>query len=208
MDFYDEFPNIGITGEIKLKLRNELEFFFKKQDMRIYMPHPGWIVPRSVYDAEILAYSRFKTIKDYMTSPIISLLERGKGTAIYTSYHNETGSCELQRYISYRLAYDNLLDSLLKKISFWEQEINSSIIDSIREWEHCRAYKLKLAQGKNTIYFITDKATFQLDVFDKDYKLIVSKDSRETEFFIDIHSNFDQYLIIKIYIVLYQYKTS
>ncbi len=199
MDFYDNFPNLGISGQINLELKNNLLFFCKGQDIKADMVHPGWIVIKSIQNSEILAESTFNTIRNSRTSPVISLLKRGLGEAIFTSYHKTAGDDEICRFIIYRSAYKYLSEKIAGKASSWEQDINCTIIDSIREWENYRSYIIPVKKGKNTIYFIAEKGCHQVDLFDAENKFITSEDPDETEFHINIKSESDQNLIAKVY---------
>jgi hypothetical protein len=199
MEFYNNFPNLGISGRISLELRNDLIYFYKDQNLKVYMDHSGWIVPKSIANSETLAESDVNTIRNSKRSPIISLLKRGRGEIIYTSYHNTSGDNEIARYIIYRLAYKYLADKLTSKAFFWDQAINCTIVDSVREWENYRSYIIPIDEGNNSIYFLSEKGPFQISIFDKEKKLIISRDSRTTEFNMDIKSDSFQYLIVKIY---------
>ena len=106
---------------------------------------------------------------------------------------------QLQRYIIYRISYRFLLDILLNKAYLWEQDINCTIVDSIREWEKYRSYIIPFKKGENTIYFISDKGPFQIDIFNKEKNFIATKDSRDTAFHINIKSKSYEYCILKVY---------
>ncbi len=199
MKFHDDFPNLGISGRISLELRNDLAYFHKDQNIKVYMDHSGWVVPRTVPNSETLAESEVDTIRGNRRSPIISLIKKGAGEIIYSSYHKTTNENEISRYIIYRLAYRFLAEKLIGKASFWNQRINCTIIDSIREWENYRSYIIPAEKGNNTIYFLSEKGPFQINVFDKDNRLIISRDSRGTEFSLNIKSESFQYLILKIF---------
>lgn len=198
MEFFDGFPNMGIGERINLELKNNLAFFCKERELKVEMPHPGWVVVKSINNSDTLAESTVNTIRGAKKCPIISTIKAGKGETIYTSYHGEHDD-ELSRYIVFRLAYKYLLDDLLEKMSHWEQDINCTIIDSIREWESFRSYLFPLKKGNNTIYFSAEKGPFQIDIFDKDKKIIVSKDSRDSKIELNIKSNSGQNILIKIF---------
>lgn len=199
MEFYDNFPNLGIQGKIELELKDELKYFCKNYTSKVYMPHPGWIVVKSIRDSEVLAESEFATIRGDKKSPVISSIKAGDGYAIYSSYHKTSGYDELIRYIIYRIAYNHLLENLLDKISAWEQFASSTVIDSVREWENYRSYIIPVIKGHNTLYFLADKGPFQLDILNKEKELIISMDSRSNEFHIDLQSDSNNYYVIKIY---------
>jgi hypothetical protein len=199
MEFYDNFPNLGISGQIDLALKNNLFFFCKTPTYKAELPHPGWVVVKSIQNSEVLAVSTFNTIRDIKTSPVISLLERGLGEAIFTSYHRITGDDEISRFIIYRLAYKYLSDKLESKASTWEQTINCTIIDSIREWENFRSYTVPLKEGNNTLYFNAEKGYHQIDLYDSDSNLILSADPGKTFFYININSESDQNITARVY---------
>lgn len=199
MEFYENFPNMGIRGTINVELKNSLKLFCGYANTHVNMPHPGWIVVKSIKDSTTLAESEFKTVQNIKRGPIICALKRGKGEAIYTSYHNGSCNDDLQRYIIYRLVYRFLLDSLISKIQAWEQEPGFSIIDSVREWEINRSYVIPLKKGNNTIYFISDKDRFQVDIFDRNDNFVLSKNSLETDFFIEVMSGSSQDYTLKVY---------
>jgi hypothetical protein len=199
IEFYDDFPNLGISGQINLDLKNNLLFFCKEQNIKADMPHPGWVVVKSIQNSEVLADSTFNTILGLKSSPIISSLRRGLGEAIFTSYHKISGDDDISRFIIYRLAYKYLSKKIADKASAWEQDVNCSIIDSIREWENFRSYAIPVIEGKNTIYFFAEHSFHQIDIYDKENNLITSVDPRKTEFHINIDSESDQYIQVKVY---------
>ncbi|MBN2403915.1 MAG: hypothetical protein JXN64_16180 [Spirochaetes bacterium] len=199
MEFFDNFPNMGISEKINLELKNDLIYFNKDQDIKVDMLHPGWIVAKTINNSVTLAESFFNTIRDFKRSPIISLLKRGSGEIIYSSYHKTSGDDEISRFIIYRLCYKFLSDKLTGKASFWDQKINCNITDSIREWENFRSYIIPIDEGNNTIYFLSEKGPFKINIYDQDKKLILSRESRDTEYDMNIKSGSYQYLILKVF---------
>ncbi len=198
-EFFNDFPNMGSRGKIELELKNDLKTFCRRKNMRGYVSHSGWIAVKSIKDADVLAEGIYKTINGEISGPIVALLKRGDGEAIYTSYHKKRGFEELSRYIVYRVVYRFLLDILVDEAHFWDQEIRNTIIDSIRGWERCRIYPIPITIGMTTIYFTSEKGFFQIDLFDKDNNLITSRDIREKNFSIDINSDIDDYFILRVY---------
>ncbi len=88
---------------------------------------------------------------------------------------------------------------MLNKISLWEQHLNGTVIDSIREWEYFRSYDIPLTEGNNSIYFETDYGPFQINIFDDNNDLIIEKDIIQPECVIDIRSDSDQIGTVKIF---------
>lgn len=197
-NFFDDFPNMGMPGTIRVELLGDLAVFCGEKSQRLFMPHPGWVVVKSIADSETLATGIFETIKGDKSGPIVSLIKKGKGEAIYTSYHSSSSN-NILRYIIYRLSYRHLLDDLLATASRWEQEINCSIIDSIRPWESSRAYILPLKEGSNSVYFKSNKGFYQIDILNKNLELMLSADMRENNLNLSIDSDEDELYIIKIY---------
>lgn len=197
-NFFDDFPNMGIPGSITVELLGDMAAFCGEKSQRLYMSHPGWITVESIDDSDALALGNFKTIKGPKSGPIVSLIKKGKGEAIYTSYHNNS-SDNILRYIIYRISYKYLLDNLFNLASKWEQNINCCIIDSIRPWERWRAYILPLSKGSNSVYFKANKGFYQIDILNRNLELIISADEREKDFNLTISSDSDNYYIIKVY---------
>ncbi len=190
---------MGSRGRIKLELENDLKVFCRNKNLKGYISHSGWISVKSIRDSHILAKGEFETVSGTKSGPVVALLKRGNGEAIYTSYHKKRGNEEISRYIIYRLTYRYLLDTLEDKAFKWEQKIQNSIVDSIRKWERYRIYAFALPKGENTIYLTSKNGLFQLDLYDKDNHLIISKDNRQRDFSIDIKSYKDDYYILKVY---------
>ena len=92
-----------------------------------------------------------------------------------------------------------ILNNLLDRITIWEQGIESSIIDTVRKWESCRIYSILLAKGANTIYFTSEAGLFQVDLFDHNRRLIISKDSCKREFFLDVDAHYDGSYTLSVY---------
>ena len=123
-----------MIGGIKIELHGDLNIFCRSTGISSYNSHSGWIAVKSVRDANILAEGLFETIKGKKSGPIVSLLKRGRGELIYTSFHNRRNSEEMLRFFAFRISYKYLLDRLINEIERLEQRLENSIIDSVREW--------------------------------------------------------------------------
>ncbi|MDY6935333.1 MAG: hypothetical protein SVZ03_14055 [Spirochaetota bacterium] len=198
-EFFDDFPNMGMAGRVTLELKDELYCFCRNEKLALYMFHQGWIAVKSVKEAEVVAEGSFETPKGIKFGPIISILKRGEGEALYTSYHNKGYNRELLRYMIYRISYRHILSNLIDIADKWEQDVSSSIVDSVRGWESSRTYRIYLSRGKNTIYFDSRAGLFQVDLFDMDDRLIISLDPSEGEFYLNIDAELEGYHILKVY---------
>ena len=61
-------------------------------------------------------------------------------------------------------------------------------IDALLPGEWSRTYLVKLARGKNTVYFYAEKGVFQVDLFDRDMNLVMSRDAAESAFTMDVRA--------------------
>ncbi|MCU0822101.1 MAG: hypothetical protein MUC95_06470 [Spirochaetes bacterium] len=197
--FFNGFPNMGVLGNLDIELDDELKIFCRRGRLNGFAAHSGWIAVRKVHGADVLASGKFKTIKGDKSGPVVVRLNTGKGEALYTSYHGSRDSEELKRYLIYRVCYKYLLDAVIDESAKWDQQVESTIIDSVREWEVCRLYPVPLVKGNNTIYFTADKGLFQIDLSDDDDNLIISIDKREKDFSFNVDCESDGYYILSVY---------
>ncbi|MDY6969134.1 MAG: hypothetical protein SVR08_10855 [Spirochaetota bacterium] len=197
--FHDNFPNMGIPGKITAFLKKDLLCYKRKIRANLFMSHSGWIAIESVKEADVLAEGLYKTSRGEKFGPLISIFKRGDGEALYTSYHNCGHNMELLRYIIFRISYKYLLDRIVHKAWKWEQKPDTAIVDSIQKWEKIRSYYLHLATGENTIYITSDMGLFQVDIYDMNENLILSRDSSERDFHINIDVEFDSSYLLRLY---------
>lgn len=198
-EFYNNFPNMGVSGRINLSLKDDMNVFCRGDSINGFSPHSGWIVLKSVKDNDVLVSGTFKTVQGEKSGPVVTRMRSGSGELFYTSYHGSRESEEFKRFLVYRVAFRYLADLAVREAEKWEQEINNSVIDSIRSWEKFRIYPIQLYKGANSIHFISDEGFFQVDLYDREYNLVVSSDLRRKQFSVDVDFEDDDYFILKVY---------
>jgi len=107
--------------------------------------------------------------------------------------------CIRDRFNIYRIAGNHLLNNLSDMALKWEQSTTCKIVDAMHQKDNVRMYKIPLKKGNNTIYFLSEKEPFQLDIVDPGINLIISQDSRERSQSIDIKSMNNSYCYIRVY---------
>lgn len=198
-DFYFNFPNLGISGRYATKLNGSLRLFLNREKADFFMPHEGWVLIQSVKDAEILAEGEVETPRGELRARIISLIQRGSGEIIYSSYHSSERNDEIMRYMIFRITRKEMLEHHTRVVSKWNQTITTEILDTILPGENVRSHAVILQKGKNTIYFYAEKGLFQVDLYTKDMKLVLSKDTGSSIFSIDVNAADSGEYILSLY---------
>ncbi|MCX7678967.1 MAG: hypothetical protein N2316_07085 [Spirochaetes bacterium] len=187
-EFYHDFPNLGISGKYSIKLSELLHSAINKKNIDVYMPHEGWVLIKRVNNGNTLAEGIANTPKGELNAIIISLLTRGKGEIIYSSYHSASKGDEIMRALIYRISKKSYLSYHMDEIKKWNQNPTSEIIDAILPGESVRTHRLTLTKGNNTIYFFAESGFFQVDLFTNAKQLVISKDTGKNIFSIDVHA--------------------
>ncbi|HDP80864.1 MAG TPA: hypothetical protein ENN21_08485, partial [Spirochaetes bacterium] len=134
--FFDEFPYQGTAGHIELILKGDLENFAGTQKLAAFAAHSGWAAIRSVKDAEVLAEGSYETPRGKRTGPLIILIRKGKGEALYTALHSDDPSHPVTRFLAMRLVNRALLAKLEREADKWDQRVGTGITDTLLPWEH------------------------------------------------------------------------
>lgn len=198
-EFFDGFPFMGTSGKIDMTFQDSLQAFSGIKKITLPVQYSGWVVLKSIKDSEVLAEGVFETPRGQRSGPIAAILPREKGEVLYTSYHSDDKLSELTRFMIYRVAYRFLLTSLLDLVDRYGQSVNQRIIDSVFDYENCRIYRLKLEEGVNTIYFISEGDNYQIDIFGDRRDLIASVAPGKMNFSIKINSDKEKLCRIKVY---------
>jgi hypothetical protein len=197
-EFFDNFPYMGMPARLEAVVFNDLSRFSMKNRIALYLDHPGWIAVKSVRDAEVIAMASFETPRGMRSGPITFLARRGSGEILYTSY-DSTMFSDFRRFNIYRTAGANLLERLEDEASEWGQRVTGRIVSSIQNHESAGMHRIDLARGSNTIYFFSEREFYQIDVLDRNFSLIESRDIHEREQQFDVKSSADDYCFIKLY---------
>ncbi|MCP4133924.1 MAG: hypothetical protein GY754_23340 [bacterium] len=196
--FADDFPYLGLSGRVEAETKNDLKRFCLRKKLALYMTHTGWIAPKEVKDAEVIAKAVYSTPRGEQTGPITVLMNRGDGEILYTSYHSTVYS-DFRRFNIYRVAGSSLLKKLKDTARQWEQEVLGKIVDAVHKNENSRTYSLPLSAGENTIYFLSEKDPYQVDIYDSKMSLLLSVDSFEKNQEFEIESEKNDICFIKIF---------
>jgi hypothetical protein len=189
---------MGIPGRIEADVNGDLAMFSMKRKAYLYMEYPGWIAVRHVDDAEILSESDFSTPKGDKHGPISVLIKDGYGEIIYTSYYSTVYS-EFKRFNIYRIAGNTVLKNAIDIAKEHSQEVRSRIADAFLGSETSRRYYFNLEVGTNTFYFHSDGAPFMYEIYDRNNKLIVSREIYEKNQSYTLKSSKDDYCFIEVY---------
>lgn len=198
-DFYFNFPNLGISGTYTAQLHGPLRLFRNRDRAECYMPHEGWVLMKSVKDAQTLAEGKVETPRGEMHAHLISMLQPGSGEVIYSSYHSSAIDDEIMRYMIFRITRKTMLEYHSSAVSKWNQDITSELLDSILPGENVRTHAITLRKGKNTIYFYAERGLFQIDLYTKEMNLVLSKDTGSNIFSIDVHAAYSGEYILSLY---------
>lgn len=197
-EFFDNFPYMGMPARLETTVFGDLSRFSMRNKIALYLDHPGWIAIKSVRDAEIIAMASFETPRGMRSGPITLLAHRGGGEILYTSY-DSTMFSDFRRFNIYRIAGAHLLERLEDEASRWGQAVTGRIVGSIHNYEYADMHRIDLSRGSNTIYFYSGREFYQIDVLDRDFSLIESRDILEREQIFSVTSGADDYCFIKLY---------
>ncbi len=185
--FFYGFPYIGSAGPIELRLAGDLLGFVSAPRFPVTMAFPGWVAVKSIDDAEVLAAGRFDTPRGKKEGPLIARLGRKHGEAYYTGYYAGEIGNPIMRFLVMRVAFRRILGSLEAEAGRWDQTPGVSIVDMLLPGETFRRYVVPLRRGRNTIFFGSEGAFFQVDVYSGD-ELIASRQTWERTFSLDVRS--------------------
>ncbi len=197
-EFFDDFPYMGMTSRVEAELKNDLARFSMKNRMALYLDHPGWIALKSAHDAEAIAVGTFETPRGARSGPISVIARRGKGEILYTSYDSTMFSA-FRRFNIYRIAGGDLIKSLEEEASKWGRRVTGRIVDAVHSSEYAGMYRVDLMEGPNTIYFLSERDFFQVDILDEDGHLIESRDIFEREQRFTVNSRDGGHCLIRLY---------
>jgi hypothetical protein len=197
-EFFDNFPYMGMPARLETTLFGDLFRYALKKKVALYLDHPGWIAVKSVRDAEIMAMASFDTPRGVRSGPITVLARRGGGEILYTSY-DSTMFSDFRRFNIYRIAGAHLLEKLEDEASRWGQTVTGRIVSSIHNDEYADLHRIDLARGSNTIYFFSERDFYQIDLLDRDFSLIESRDILEREQKFKVISGGNDYCFVKLY---------
>jgi len=197
--FFDDFPNIGLSGRVDVTLAGDLRSFAGGGRMTLSMPHSGWVALKSAGDAEVLAGGVFPTPRGQRSGPVVVRFPGDGGEALYTSYHNDDVSNAIMRFLVLRAAGRGLRAEAERMARRWDQKTETSIVDVLPSWEYCRSYSLSLKQGCATLYLKSPETYFQMDVFDDKNNIILSRHSWQKDLIQDMHIPRDGTYTLKIY---------
>jgi len=197
-EFHDDFPYMGLPGRIESTLEGDLARFAMKNVMALYMGHPGWISVRSVNGAEVIARAAYETPRGHKEGPISCMRHSGSGFFLYTVYHDTVYS-DFRRFNVYRVVGGGLVDSLESRADRWGQQITGRIADALQGNENCRTYMVDLREGTNGIYFKAARGSYQVDVLDRSFSLIESRDTNELLYEFVIHADRDETGYVRVF---------
>jgi hypothetical protein len=198
-EFHHDFPNLGMPGVYRADLHGQLYRFARRKTVDMTMTHSGWVLLRSVSDARVLAEGLVETPRGEMKGPLVMMMNRGDGELIYTSYHSDSAFDETMRFAIYRLSMKGLQSHHMKEIRKWNQSVRDEVFDSLLPGEPSRSYFVTLARGRNTIYFYAEKGVFQVDLFDRELNLVISRDAGGSVFSMDVRVAYDGDYTLSVY---------
>jgi hypothetical protein len=196
--FYKNYPYIGNRGSFKAIPKNDLVVYIAQPTIQLNVTHSGWVIPAEVNDAKSLLIADCDTPLGMKTSPIISLIRKENGQAIYTSYHESSDTDGLMRFLIMRTIYMRDTRLLEEYISRWEQKIRSIIADRSLPGETARQYRMQAKKDRNNFYFRSDGGEWQVDIFDEDGSFLFSSDRVYNDFMSDFKLSSERTLTVKI----------
>jgi hypothetical protein len=198
MEFFDNFPYMGLPARLEADVYNDLSRFSRKNRIALYMDHPGWIAVKSASGAEVIAKAAYDTPRGVRSGPVSFLSRRGSGELLYTSYDSTVFSA-FRRFNIYRIAGAHLIQKFEDEASRWGQSVTGRIVNAVHAGENEAVHRIDLVKGNNTIYFYSEREIFQIDVVDRGYSLIESRDIPDRDQTFTVRADRDDRCYIKIY---------
>ena len=195
--FFKDFPYTGLAGTVKAESRNDLSCYLQGS-VFLTMSHSGWVAPAEVRNAETLLSAECETPLGTKAAPIAALISAEKGTAIFTSYHDESDPFGIMRYCLLRTVYKTDIDAARRYIRKWEQIHLSTIVDKSLAGETARQYRLNVLNDGAYLYFSADGGLWQIDIFNDKGQFLFSKDSIGREFNCYIPSHGGRTITVKV----------
>lgn len=199
LEFFDDFPNMGMSGVFTASLKGPLKKFVAQDSVKISIPHSGWVAVRSFSGSEPLAQCSYYTIRGRKTGPLIFLSRYDNGEILYTSFHTDDPSNPITRFMAFRTAYRNYIQTIRDEIQRWEQQEDFVCSDAILDREYCRRYSITLKTGNNTLYLHAPHGSYQVDIFNDSGTLLYSHDGLEGKQLLDIGSRSNVRCVLCIY---------
>ena len=175
IEFFEDFPNIGVAGNMNIRLEGIPADFSAKRDYTFLMGHYGWVAVRAVQDGEVLATGSFSTARGPRRGIISALLGIGKGEALFVCYHDNNLD-DLGRFIIYRITHGYLADDVMKKAKRWDQTVQDIVIDAAIGSEADRTYSFGVQQGTYVIYVRSGGNLRRVSVTGNDGAILASTD--------------------------------
>ncbi|MBN2160917.1 MAG: hypothetical protein JW807_16120 [Spirochaetes bacterium] len=197
-EFFDNFPFMGMPARLEANVRNDLSRFSMRNRMVLYLDHPGWVAVESAKGAEILSFASFETPRGIRSGPISFITRRGAGEILYSSYDSTVFS-DFRRFNIYRIAGAHLIEILEDEAARWGQSVTGRIANSIIDREYLAMHRIDLAKGKNNIYVHSERDFFQIDIVDRNFSVIESRDTTERHQTFTVSSQVADYCYIKLY---------
>lgn len=195
--FHDDFAFMGLPGRVEADIHGDLAKFSLKRKTAIYMEYMGWVAPKKISGAEILAEGEYSTPRGSRSGPISGIINDG-GEILYTSYYSSVYS-EFKRFNIFRIAGSHLRKDILDLVGTRSQKPMGVIVDSFLAGEGARIYYFDLKEGNNTIYFLSEKAGYMFEIYDHDMSLIAMRDYQESFQSYNIISLKEDYCFVKVY---------
>ncbi len=190
LNFHYDFPNLGMPGSFDVKVKSLLYRFLRRDTARMSMPHSGWVVVKSAQDTDLLAEGTVETPRGDTEGRLIAHFTRGNGEFLYSSYHSSSPRDEIMRFMLYRTTMKPLLSHARAEISKWNQSMKSETLDALFPGEWSRSYYVSLEKGRNSVYFYSEKGGFQVDLYDRDMNLVISRDAGSGVFRMDVRAEY------------------
>jgi hypothetical protein len=199
MYFFDDFPNMGVSGTFTATLRGPLENFVSQKSIPVTFTHSGWVAVREFSDSNTLLKCSFETIRGRKTGPLISIAKYRDGEMLYSSYHTDDYANPLTRFMVFRTAYSNYIQIIRDEIRRWEQQEEYIGSDTMLDREYCRRYTITMKTGNNTLYLHAPGGSYQVDIFSSSGALLYSRDGFEGNQVIDIGSRNNVRCVLCLY---------
>ncbi len=198
LEFFDNFPYMGMPARLEAKVTGDLSRFSRKNMVALYMDHPGWIAVKSARGAEVLATARYETPRGVRSGPVNFIARRGSGELLYTSYDSTVYSA-FRRFNIYRIAGAHLIETYEDRAFRWGQSVTGRLVNAVQGGEYAAYHRIDIEKGSNTIYFYSESEPFQIDIVDRGYSLIESRDILAREQMFTVKAERSDHCYIRLY---------
>ncbi len=196
LKFYNDFPNIGLSGYYTSVATGDFENFLGRRQYGVNFPHAGWVVVSHSYSNDNFFSAEVNTPVGIKSAVISGKIPFEKGTAYFTAFHESNPMNELLRFLTIRAYSTNYVKKNLRYVGGWDMETYSILNDISLLEDFARTYKINKNSGNSTLFVFFSGGEWLVEVYSKDMNLLYSVENQGDILKLDLDSP-DEEIIVK-----------